>query len=152
MKQEDKELLLKELCARLPYKVICKVDNINFEGELREIGISYNTARLYNVEGDESENVYVYDCKPYLFPLSNITEEQMEELEELCTMYTPDDDYQPYAHMGIKVLYKHVLDDGYTFRLDFNTDVIDWLNKNHFDYNGLIEKGLAIDASNKNIY
>ena len=150
MKQEDKELLLKELCTRLSYKVICKVDNINFEGELREISISYNTARLYNVEGDESENVYVYDCKPYLFPLSNITEEQMEELKELCDMYTPEDDYCPYAYMGIEVLNKHVLDDDYEF--NFKTDAIDWFNKNHFDYNGLIEKGLAIDATNKNIY
>ena len=52
MTQEDKELLLKDLCARLPYKVICKVDKIKFEGELREIELSYNMARLYNIEDD----------------------------------------------------------------------------------------------------
>lgn len=65
-------------------------------------------------------------------------------------MYTPDDDYYPYAYKGIKVLYKHVLDDNYKF--NFKIDVINWFNKNHFDYQGLIEKGLAIDATNKNIY
>ena len=81
-----------------------------------------------------------------------MTEEQMEELKELCDMYTPDDGYHSYAYMGIKVLYKHVLDGNYEFSADFNTDVIDWLNKNHFDYRGFIEKGLAIDATGLNIY
>ena len=147
MKQEDKELLLKELCARLPYKVICKVDNINFEGELREIGISYNTARLYNVEGDESENVYVYDCKPYLFPLSSMTEEQKKEISKRYN-------YHNYYGLYIEIT-NH--SEGYWDRdtscnLQDYLWLEDWYNKNHFDYRGLIEKGLAIDASNKNIY
>lgn len=150
MEQKQKDLLLKDLCARLPYKVRCKVDKINFEGELREIELSYNMARLYNVEDDESENVYVYDCKPYLFPLSSITEEQMKELKELCDMYAPDDDDSNYAYMGIEVLCKHVLDDVWEF--NFKTDVIDWFNKNHLDWRGLIPMGLAKDATNKNIY
>ena len=65
----------------------------------------------------------VSKIKPYLLPLSSMTEEQMEELEELCDMYTPDDDYRPYAYLGIKVLYKHVLNDGYKF--GFKIYVID---------------------------
>ena len=151
MEENIKQLLLKDLCARLPYDVKCKI----------EIWEGYDICTVYNinsmgyieiVEDYDTNGVNIERIKPYLFPLSSMTEEQMEELEELCTMYTPDDDYHPYAHMGIKVLYKHVLDDGYTFSLDFNTDVIDWLNKNHFDYRGLIEEGLAIDATGKNIY
>ena len=149
MPQEDKELLLKDLCARLPYGVICKDVYAKIEGKLSQIGINYDMCLLSDDYG-KTEWSYIPNCKPYLFPLSSMTEEQMEELEELCNMYTPDDDYHPYAYKGIKVLYKHVLDDNYKF--NFKIDVIDWFNKNHFDYRGLIEKGLAIDATGLNIY
>ena len=153
MIQEHKELLLKDLCGRIMYGVKCTV---------------YEDASVHTLYGVLPDNVYnelyfgeldwkecdgfadVQYCKPYLFPLSSMTEEQMEELKELCDMYTPDDDYHPYAYKGIKVLYKHVLDDNYEF--NFKIDVINWFNKNHFDYQGLIEKGMAIDATNKNIY
>lgn len=128
MTQEDKELLLKDLCARLPYKVICKVDKIKFEGELREIELSYNMARLYNIEDDQSENVYVYDCKPYLFPLSSITEEQSKIYHELVG-----------GMFGTGVL--------------INLDcLIDFFNRNHLDWRGLIPMGLAKDATGLNIY
>ena len=152
MTQEDRELLLKDLSSRVPYgvKYMKYSWGYGLDQEIPEVEVlecvdknGYIThTKVYKID----------DIKPYLFPLSSMTEEQMEELEELCSMYTPDDDYHPYAHMGIKVLYKHVLDDDYKISSDFNTDVIDWFNKNHFDYRGLIEKGLAIDATNKNIY
>lgn len=167
MTQEDKELLLKDLIARLPYGVKIELtnswgyhhENVAKKGDVTIDRLKGFTGSYFTIYHDNpldwswyESDIDVEDIKPYLFPLSSITDEQMEELEELCDMYTPDDDYHPYAHMGIKVLYKHVLDDDYKISSDFNTDVIDWLNKNHFDYRGLIEKGLAIDATNKNIY
>ena len=152
MTQEDRELLLKDLSSRVPYGV--KYMKYSWGYELEQEIPEVEVLECVDKNGYISHTkVYkIDDIKPYLFPLSSMTEEQMEELEELCSMYTPDDDYHPYAHMGIKVLYKHVLDDDYKISSDFNTDVIDWFNKNHFDYRGLIEKGLAIDATNKNIY
>ena len=148
MTQEDKKLLITDLCARLPYGVKAESVFINPDTkEHKSCGIEvFDATSILMIRDGLGE------FKPYLFPLSSMTEEQMEELEELCNMYTPDDDYHPYAYMGIEVLYKHVLDDGYKFSSAFNTDVVDWFNKKHFDYRGLIEKGLAIDATNKNIY
>ena len=123
MPQEYKELLLKDLCARLPYGVKFLRESWNYEWdqELSVIEVLedidkdgyINKAKVYNVE----------DIKPYLFPLSSMTEEQEKEW-----LYTLSSDY-------------HI-----------TYDTVDWLNKNHFDYRGLIPMGLAIDATNLNIY
>lgn len=119
MIQEHKELLLKVLCARLPYKVICKDNNINVIGILSQIGLHYNICSLNKDDGD-SEYCNILNCKPYLFPLSSMTEKQKEEFHSLI----------------IEPVWK----------------IIDFCNEHHFDYRGLIEKGLAIDATNLNIY
>ena len=123
MLQEYKELLLKDLCARLPYGVKFLRESWNYEWdqELSVIEVLedidkdgyINKTKVYNVE----------DIKPYLFPLSSMTEEQEKEW-----LYTLSSDY-------------HI-----------TYDTVDWLNKNHFDYRGLIPIGLAIDATNLNIY
>ena len=119
----DKELLLKDLCVRLPYNVICQV-------EFKENG-KYNSKvmLLSGIFTDEayfttkSGSIYSNEYKPYLFPLSSMTKEQEKEW-----LYTLSSDY------------------------NITYDTVDWLNKNHFDYRGLIEKGLAIDATGLNIY
>lgn len=121
MTQEDKDLLFKDLCARIPYNVKCY--NIKYGLDLAEeiicITVHYNHpcvqlgTRLYKLE----------QVRPYLFPLSSMTEEQKEERKR----YT-------------------IVGGGWT------NDGFDWLNKNHFDYRGLIPMGLAIDATNLNIY
>ena len=128
MTQEDKELLLKDLCARLPYGVKVLVDNkhwCDFNGRTPSEITFDNSYRLLFLG---TELGYV---KPYLFPLSSMTEEQCDELyaiSELQLAFAPD--------MKIKV-YKNT---------------IDWLYKNHIDIYGFIDKGLAIDATGKNIY
>lgn len=123
MTQENKELLLQDLCGRIPYGVKCEVyDRI---GILDEIS-SYGAAVNYN--NGEDTTCRIECVKPFLFPLSSMTEEQMEEYDNL--------------------------------RQDINdklkdwkcAKLLDWLNKNHFDYRGLIEKGLALDATGLNIY
>ena len=123
MPQEYKELLLTDLCARLPYGVKFLRESWNYEWdqELSVIEVLedidkdgyINKTKVYNVE----------DIKPYLFPLSSMTEEQEKEW-----LYTLSSDY-------------HI-----------TYDTVDWLNKNNFDYRGLIPMGLAIDATNLNIY
>lgn len=141
MTQEEKDLLLKDLCGRLPYGVKCY--KITFKPELAEEVIcmlrngSHNCVQLgtflYRLE----------HIKPYLFPLSSMTEEQREEFlniqtEERQILLNALIEYKSgkYDKIPIIVPYKQ----------------IEWLNKNHFDYRGLIEKGLAIDCTNLNIY
>ena len=78
MTQEEKDILLKDLCSRLPYRVICKDTNINITGTLSQIGLHYDMCTLDKDNGD-SESCYILNCKPYLFPLSSMTEEQKVE-------------------------------------------------------------------------
>lgn len=117
MTQEYKELLLKDLCARLPYGVMVK-DEL---GRINKLVIgNADLVRLYY------NDFSIYGEKlslPYLFPLSSMTEEQQINLTKFVAN----------GINGENILY-------------------DWYNKNHFDYRGLIEKGLAIDATGLNIY
>lgn len=124
MKQEDKELFLKDLCARLPYGV-----KIHIKGE-------YNKSHQINSINVEDEyvsffeNWHLYDenlnnCKLYLRPMSSMTKEEEEEYNNIDNRaYSCPKDY---AHIPAK-------------------DRIDWLLKNHFDFRGLIPKGLAFEA------
>ena len=124
MTQEQKDLLLKDLCARLPYGVKIAVDD---EVEILEGISALDTAAEY----DSLRSSDIEDIKPYLFPLSNMTEEQKVIYGDFC-----------YAII-------HSL--AWDMQASLN-ELFDWLNKNHFDYRGLIEKGLAIDATGLNIY
>lgn len=149
MKKDLKELLIKDLCARLPYDVAinCTDEDCNF--------ICYLTTAIFT---DIQSNNPHYEYKPYLFPMSSMTEEQKEELLEIVV-----------GKKGSK--YFKVLSDGsicstdakeqdlnnfvmhiVNFDRKTTASYIDWLNKNHFDYRGLIPKGLALDATNLNIY
>ena len=139
MTKEDKELLLKDLCARLPYGVKVLVDNkhwIDFDGRTPSKLTFDNSYRLLYV------GTYLGYVKPYLFPLSSMTEEQQEEFDRIYA-----DDMQVVAcNLKNKL-------DGKPYETNLgHYRHIDWLNKNHFDYRGLIEKGLAIDATGLNIY
>ena len=126
MTEKEKDLLLKDLCARLPYNVICQV-------EFRESG-KYQSKSMFlsGVFTDEayftteSGSIYSNEYKPYLFPLSSMTDEQEEEYNDLNCY-----------ELGC---FPHT------------EEALDYLIKNHFDYRGLIEKGLAIDATKLNIY
>lgn len=121
MTQENKELLFKDLSARLPYHVKCKVwleDGTTEEG-LLDLQHNYG-----NVLQDAFYYDKIKDIKPYLLPMSSMTEEQRKEYHEL--LYNP----------------KHGI----------NIDYFDWCHKNHLDCRGLIPKGLAIDATGLNLY
>jgi hypothetical protein len=125
MIQEQKDLLLKDLSSRLPYDVKCKI----------EMWIGCDVCTIYNinsigyieiVEDSDTNGVSIERIKPYLFPLSSMTEEQEEEYNKLNCY-----------ELGC---FPHT------------EEALDYLIKNHFDYRYLIDKGLAIDATNKNIY
>lgn len=147
MTQEQKQLLLKDLSARLPYGVkvqidlqsniyppmICKVCNIEFS----EMGGSFIGVEVLP---DSYCEYREFLCKPYLFPLSSMTDEQKEYINN---------------RWGINDDYNFEIDPDcgeYTISYIDVYNFITWLNENHFDVNGLITKGLALDATNLNIY
>ena len=127
MTQEDKDLRLKDLCARLPYGVKVEI---------------YKDEPPYKIKGydgkdflsDSGWDYLIEQCKPYLFPLSSMTEEQGKEFEEIDPEF-----------------YSLICGNGDIY-VSMDVRGYEWLNKNHFDYRGLIEKGLAIDATDNNIY
>ena len=123
MTQEDKDLLLGDLCARLPYGVVLKV---------------YHSAKNYINDCGETEDEYLGNLiqsifiegfiwfRPYLRPMSSMTEEEKNE----------------YLNTFKKSIIGTDEEDGRVWTVDS----IDWLNAHHFDYRGLIERGLAIEA------
>ena len=91
-----------------------------------------------------------YIVKPYLFPLSSMTDEQCKTIRNLIyENFSLDDEFsegiqfKTYGDILVWFDEKPINDCYFIF---------DWLNKNHFDYRGLIPKGLAIDATGLNIY
>ena len=137
MTPEQKGLLLKDLCARLPYDIKFPItwpdpitsEPIEITGTISDINRYGIVSFVWDYEGQEilqKNDLHIKDVKPYLFPLSSMTDEQSIEYRNLCERYCPASIY--------------------------SMEIIDWLNKIHFDYRGLIEKGLALDATNLNIY
>ena len=136
MTQEQKDLLLKELCARLPYEVKIYVDdNVEiFEG----INILDNVIEYGSWLSCEVEEV-----KPLLFPLSSMTEEQKDEYDKMTEL---DIEYTITQIKNDSIIWN----DSPIWTTGLNR--YNWLIKNHFDIYGLIPMGLAIDATGLDIY
>lgn len=127
MTKEEKELLLKDLCARLPYGVKIRVEYPFLEEK------DWHPEILYGLDLQKecisNTSIRIEEIKPYLFPLSSMTEEQKEE-------------------------YNSLLEDNYGFDANGNVFTLqDFYCKHHLDYRGfLIPMKLAIDCTNLNIY
>ena len=134
MTPEEKDLLLRDLCARLPYGVkvqyltegdktyICNVDQVSIKSQCVGIAETGHTVFTWRT---------IDRIKPYLRPLSSMTEEEYNEIN-----FKLDCEYITYT-------------DGYKYSVKFHTyslESIEWLNAHHFDYRGLIEKGLALEV------
>lgn len=125
MTQEEKELLLKDLCARLPYGVIAHTEK--GKGHICDVNFTIFSAEIgVNVNSIVRDTFDINDVKLYLFPLSSMTDKQEEEYNDLNS-----NELGCFPH---------------------TEEALDYLIKNHFDYRGLIERGLAIDATGLNIY
>lgn len=144
MTQEYKELLLKDLSARLPYGV-CVEHTSGFRGTLHDITVYFtydddDTIKDYmcytDFFGDESCKIEFF--KPYLYPLSSMTEEQKEEYHYIVNYISPDDT-ENWA-------------EGEFVYMNQIEQLLHFYHTNHLDYRGLIAKDLALDATNENIY
>lgn len=144
MTQKDKELLIRDLCARVPYGV--KI-NENTQGDFTVIGLT--TERVFTTcETEGCHNDFPIECvKPYLFPFSSMTEGQKEELNKKFNV----------QFLGNTIYSIHYHSEG-CWDTDLELGLQDWLwfinwcYKNHFDIYGLIPMGLALDATGLNIY
>lgn len=123
MSQEDKDLLFKDLCARLPYGV--NVEYNNCACEVLSIDKDNEELTIWKSFGYKPD-VKLEEVKTYLFPTSSMNEEQEEEYNNLNCY-----------ELGC---FPHT------------EEALDYLIANHFDYRGLIDMGLALDATDKNIY
>lgn len=150
MKREDKELLFKDLSARLPYHVRCKIwlkDRTTEEGPLD----------LEHNYGDVLQHAFYYndikEIKPYLRPMSSMTEKEIDELKRICDEDDSRDECGEVISTvyGMTVLHGEV-EDVYPYNVrieispNLNYAVLDFLNAHHLDYRGLILMGLAIEA------
>ena len=115
MTPEDKQLLLKDLCARLPYGVKINIKSVYTRKMENTELTSYHLDGLgYNIE--------YRNLRPYLRPMSSMTAEEKQSYYKLM-------DNLHFAERSF-----------------YSPDIKDWLDEHHFDYRGLIEKGLALEA------
>ena len=145
MTEENRKLLLVDLCGRLPYGVV-----VNYNGLLQPLfGIEptqhFQIILDNALDGEHNGLVYVSldvgeNPKPYLRPLSSMTKEELHEVQEILGK-------------GVEIREDFILSidssmNSFTY-LELQA-VFDWLNAHYFDYRGLIEKGLAIEVTEEN--
>jgi len=158
MTQEDKKLLLVDLCARLPYGTIVSVTDETIKYKAYIKSVSYKNIQVSPIS-DSNFTGYIFykisKIKPYLRPMSNMTEEERKELENEHPFHAAKDG----SIWNQNVV--HVSDYGDDYDVLYKTSdvsmkdwcwLVDWLNAHHFDFRNLIERGLAIDCTGLNVY
>ena len=143
MTQEEKNLLLEDICCRLPYGVKVHAKYIDTDVEVEKVGVlsmvDSDAVVAFTTDDTNCYNyVAIHEVKPYLFPISSMNEEQKNEF-----------DARTFEIMFGEVVCKK--NDGIGYRTLMAFD-LDFYNKHHLDWRGLIPMGLAIDATNLNIY
>ena len=144
MTQEQKELLLKDISARLPYGVWVKDIHTNIIRKLSNIVVyplyDGNNIKDYicSIKMFDDHYVDIEYIRLFLYPLSSMTEEQKKEYTHIVN-YISSDDTDNWKEG--EFIYVEQLDQ-----------LMHFYHKNHLDYKGLIEKGLALDATGLNIY
>ena len=147
MEYKDKLLLIKDLSARLSYGVVCSIYGDNSNG-VKLCGIKSNKCYFEDLDYKETDGyVSIEGIKPYLRPMSSMNEEEKEYFYQNCldvdvedVRYENDGELPlPYCQKDKFIWFENIY-------IDDVICAIDWLNANHFDYRGLIGKGLALEA------
>jgi hypothetical protein len=153
MTDEDKKLLLIDLSARLPYGVKCCAFEEIPEWFKKQYGDTKDLVKFdFTLDVDTFSYViknYDGDFKPYLRPMSSMTMEEKKEFSKLLVKRYCEEDWEGHISTSYCIEIDNVYtddEDGIKYPSAFSIDAIDWLNAHHFDYRGLIEKDLAIEA------
>ena len=134
MKQEDKDILAKNVCARIPYNLCMEYNNTTYQ-------LAHCSMEWVNLSRKNSPYTFAIgwdSVKPYLFPLTSMTEEQKQEYTYIVN-YISSDDTENWK-------------EGEFIYVEQFTQLMHFYHINHLDYMGLIPMGLAIDATGLNIY
>lgn len=145
---EDKDLLLKDLCLRLPYGVKIQVNN-----KIKTLESVDTTDKVVGYDSFLASDLK--EVKPYLFPLLSMTNEQKKELISLAGYEEQCEESCGFDSRGlyIDIVGHYIYEDNKEIIVLYpEMTAVNWFLKNHFDINGLIEKDSAIDATNLNIY
>lgn len=145
MTNELKRMLFEYLAAAYPCGIICEVPFNKKEQKLQGIiGTDLNDIRLiFEKDDDLVCECYLSEVKPYLRPMSSMTEEEKEELRsEFGADIRDEDNGRHTEEYGYVIVYHKFKDESWYIPFE----AIDWLNAHHFDYRGLIEDGLALEA------
>lgn len=145
MKQEDKEILLKDLCGRLPYDVKCQVsfDEEDIHIETLE---SVRPKMAFNQITTNGSVVSIDIVKPYLRPISSMTEDEVNKLFKILKINENNEkEWLKVNDINIIRLFTEEGKDFYEI-----AEALDYLNSIHVDYRELIEKGLAIEVTDEN--
>ena len=120
MTTEQKQLLLKDLCARLPYGVIGLYTWKNKKSYNREL-----TGMLYDELQSSWNSTEDSQFSPYLRPMSSMTEEEIDAYRSTGS----------FLHTN-----------GIPYNLCYTNEGFNFLLSKYLDIFGLIEKGLALEA------
>ena len=141
--EQGKQLLLMDLCARLPYGVMCDM-GLKHPLQLQRILVDKLDGNLLDFYEDGNDyQVYLSEVKPYLRPMSSMTKEESIELQTILNDWWNKELFTLTEEPMIEYALSSI---NYTL----NPTLFDWLNKKHFDYRGLIKKGLAIKVTEEN--
>ena len=157
MTQEQKELLLKDISARLPYGVWVKDIHTNIIRKLSNIVVhplyDGNNIKDYicSIKMFDDHYVDIEYIRLFLYPLSSMTEEQANELFDLFGISLLDSIGGDYIKINECTGITFFLNKGFDVETHLDK-LLDWLNRNQFDWRNLIEKGLALDATGLNLY
>lgn len=125
MKKEDKELILKDICSRLPYNIKCYYEHNGTKGHYHKIVGVFDNVILANgyqlILGIDTVKIYIRS-------MSSMTEDERNE------------------YFSVKMRENERVALAETYRPEAISEIMDWLNSHHFDYRGLIERGLAIEV------
>jgi hypothetical protein len=145
----DKQTIINDLVARIPYGVVVNCTDGDVQIISVDFEMGYDNPEFWYDGPGSNINFDDDNIKPYLFPLSSMTEEQLKEMQEIIG--NPNEACISVKTSGLE-LWLNSIDTDPTIWLDTIFEVQNWLNKNHFDYRGLIPAGAAIDATGKGIY
>lgn len=132
MTEQDKQLLLTDLCGRLPYGVFVNIEGFDYDFNGKLVQVYFGNINRCSIQVRSNISYSLEATKPWLRPMTSMTEEE----------------YESVSWEGCFHTYNYSSKSGFRFVeiKTFTLDILNWLNAHHFDYRGLIEKGLALEA------